>query len=231
MANEALTNLVKAKIVEVDKDSDPKYMEKTGGLSPLTCMFNPYEYTVTQSNAYIEYHKNKAKHADSVLRKTGSQTLTLSLIFDTYEQGTDVREHTDKLWEFMRPKEKEIGKKIVKIVPPYCAFIWGEFYFVAKITSVTQRFILFKHDGTPVRAKVDVVFTQNEDIDDHPPTNPTSGGGPITRIWKVTEGDRLDLIAVEMYQDASLWRSIAQYNHIRDPLALKPGQLLYIPVN
>jgi hypothetical protein len=229
MSTESLANHVKARIVEVDEYSGPKYSEKKGGLS-LSCMFNPYEYATSQTNSYTEYASKDRKHANSEYKKTGSQTLTLSLFFDTYEEGTDVTKYTNKLWAFMAPKEVERAGKKEKTVPPLVAFIWGSFFFVAKITNMTQRFILFKHDGTPVRARADVTFTQNEDIEEYAEQNPSSGGGPINRLWAVRAGDRLDLIAAEVYLDANRWRTIAEFNRIKDPLTLRPGQLLQIPL-
>jgi nucleoid-associated protein YgaU len=88
---------------------------------------------------------------------------------------------------------------------------------------------MFKLDGTPVRAKVDVTFTQYVDLEDYKSQNPTSGGGPIQRVHTVRAGDRLDLIAAEAYGDATQWRKIAEYNRITNPTALRPGQQLGIP--
>ena len=118
-----------------------------------------------------------------------------------------------------------------KVAPPQVAFEWGVFRFVSYITNMTQKFTLFKHDGTPVRAKVNVTFTQYTDVEDYKPQNPTSGGGPIERVWRVIAGDRLDTIAAEVYQDATKWRLIAEHNQIVNPLALRPGQQLSIPVD
>jgi nucleoid-associated protein YgaU len=92
---------------------------------------------------------------------------------------------------------------------------------------MTQKFTLFKSDGTPVRAEVDVTFTQYKEALDF--QNPTSGGGPIQRVRRVVSGDRLDRIAFEEYGDATLWRRIAQENEIANPAALRPGQMLRIP--
>jgi nucleoid-associated protein YgaU len=97
------------------------------------------------------------------------------------------------------------------------------------ITNMTQKFTLFKQDGTPVRAKVDVTFTQHKDLNDYPAQNPTSGGGPIERVRTVIAGDRLDTLAHEIYGDATKWRLIADYNRITNPMALHPGKQLTIP--
>lgn len=219
MAN-TRSKLAAATIVEVDKDGN-----ETGGIS-VPCMFNPFEYTVSKSNTYSEKPNNGANAPQFEFKKAGPQTLKLNLIFDTYETNEDVSLITNKLWKLMEPKsEKGNNKK----EPPAVAFKWGVFKFVAVITNMTQKFTLFTLDGTPVRAKVDVTFTQHKDVDDYPRQNPTSGGGPIQRVWSVVRGDRLDLIAAAVYGDATRWRAIAEYNGITNPRTLRPGQQLTIP--
>lgn len=214
-------NLVAARIFEVDEEGN-----ESGGLS-VSCMFNPFEYTVSKSNTYSEKSQNRSNTPQIEFKKAGAQTLKLSLLFDTYEAGEDVSRTTNKLWKFMEPKKDEGGDK--KAPPPEVAFEWGVFRFVAVITNMTQKFTLFKSDGTPVRASVDVTFTQHKDVNDYPNQNPTSGGGPVQRVWSVVHGDRLDAIAARVYGDAEKWRLIAEYNDVDNPLALRPGQKLTIP--
>ena len=129
----------------------------------------------------------------------------------------------------METKTRDDQDESKKIPPPYVAFEWGVFRFVSVITNMTQKFTLFKMDGTPVRAKVDITFSQFNDINDYPKQNPTSGGGPINRVWRVVAGDRLDLIAATVYGDSTRWRRIAERNNIVNPLALRTGQQLLIP--
>ena len=216
-------DLEPAKIYEVDKSGNP-----SGGAG-VQCMFNPFEYTISKSNSYNEKPKNSANTPQGEFFKAGAQTLKLALIFDTYEADTDVSMETNKLWKYMMGKAKNGSKNNEKIAPPQVAFEWGVFKFVSYITAMTQKFTLFTREGTPVRASVDVTFTQYTDVNDYPKQNPTSGGGPIDRIWRVTAGDRLDLIAANVYQDPDKWRLIADYNHIDNPLALRPGMQLRIP--
>jgi hypothetical protein len=223
MAN-TRSNLASARIYQVDKDGEP------AGLS-VTCMFNPFEYTVSKSNSFSEKQKHASDTPQGEFFKSGAQTLKLNLIFDTYETGEDVSQKTNKLWKFMMTKTQKKGKKEEKKEPPQVAFEWGVFKFVSHITNMTQKFTLFTNDGTPVRAKVDVTFTQYTDVNDYPNQNPTSGGGPIERMWRVVAGDRLDTIAAEVYHDATRWRVIAKHNGIVNPLALRPGQRLIIPVD
>lgn len=214
-------SLVAARIFEVDESGN-----ETGG-NAVACMFNPYEYTVSKSNTYAEKSRNRSSTPQIEFKKAGAQTLKLSLLFDTYEADEDVSLTTNKLWKFMEPKKE--GNSDDKKPPPEVAFEWGVFRFVAVITNMTQKFTLFKKDGTPVRAKVDVTFTQHKDVNDYPGQNPTSGGGPIQRVWSVVSGDRLDTIAATVYNDATKWRTIAHYNNITNPLTLRPGMRLTIP--
>lgn len=215
-----------ATICEVTEDGKPK----RGGVS-VKCMFNPYEYSVSKSNSYSESPKNNADVPHVEFQKAGAQTLKLALYFDTFESEEDVSLITNQLWKLMETKTRREGSRTKKVPPPEVAFEWGVFSFVAFITNMTQKFTVFKRDGTPVRAQVDVTFTQYNDRNDYPGQNPTSGADTSERVWRVIAGDRLDTIAAEVYSDASKWRAIAAYNHIVNPLALRPGQRLAIPLD
>jgi hypothetical protein len=204
--------------------------KKTSGLS-VSCMFNPFEYSVRKTNKYTAKFKDDSDVPTMEFTGAGEKTLTLKLTFDTYDdkegQKKDVSEVTRVLWQLMQVKEQASGKGR----PPPVAFEWGTFQFFAVITSITQKFTLFLNDGTPVRAEVDVSFSQHLDAEEYKRRrqNPTSGSDLIERVWQVKAGDRLDLIAATVYGEATGWRRIAEYNQIRNPLVLQVGQRLRIP--
>lgn len=218
------SNLVAAEIYEVNDDGE----RKAGGVD-VACMFNPYEYTVSKRNTYSEKASNGSDVPQVEFKKAGAQTLKLNLFFDSYEQREDITRTTRKLWKLMESKTREEGGRNEKVPPPEVAFEWGVFRFVSVITDMTQKFSLFLPDGTPVRAEVQITFTQHKDVNDYPRQNPTSGGGPTERVWHVVAGDRLDTIAAEVYGDAARWRLIASHNDIANPHSLRPGQTLNIP--
>jgi hypothetical protein len=207
---------------------DKKGKKKSGGYS-VSCMFNPYEYSVSKTNTFSETPANDSNNPQAQLSNTGPQTLKLKLTFDTYESKEDVTLETNKLWKFMMRSESDSGGSNNRSEAPQVAFEWGVFKFVSYITQMTQKFTLFKKDGTPVRATVDVTFTQYTDVDDYERQNPTSGGGTTERLYRVIAGDRLDTIAAKVYQDSAKWRLIAEYNEISNPLRLQPGQMIRIP--
>jgi hypothetical protein len=193
------------------------------------CMFNPHEYTLSKQNSW-QKGETKGKNVPKVkFSQGGAESLKLQLFFDTYADGTDVREHTDGLWKMMMVTDEKKNPRNDKSEPPHVVFQWGVFFFRAVITTLTQRFTLFLKDGTPVRTTVDVTFQQVEDPEDHAGQNPTSGGGPPLKTHIVQAGERIDWIAAQAYGDASHWRLIAETNQLTHPMRLREGQQLVIP--
>jgi nucleoid-associated protein YgaU len=88
---------------------------------------------------------------------------------------------------------------------------------------------MFDMDGTPIRAKADVSFKQQDPLDDLiGAQNPTSRTD-ARKTRRVYSGQRLDQIAFEEYGDARYWRLLAEANGMDDPFQMVDGQLLVIP--
>ncbi len=155
--------------------------------------------------------------------------LQMQLFFDTSSTGEDVRKTTDRIWKLMNIDEKLTNPNSSKGRPPMVQFQWGSTWaFKAVITDISQKFTLFRYDGTPVRATLDVSFLQAEEEGRYPGQNPTTVGQPGYRRRVVNEGDTIDWIAFDEYGDSAMWRFIADTNNIDNPLRLRPGQVLAI---
>jgi hypothetical protein len=211
-------------------------------------LFNPTELSFSKSNTWNI--PGVPKHGEAKPIEFGGgdpRTVTLELLFDTYEAHDkmleaagksapnvpkDVREYTDKLVEMMQPQEglgpDEGGW------PPQVEVIWGHlkkgkaWSFSAYITSLTQKFVLFLPDGMPVRAICTVALKQAV-FERLAPQNPTSGGRGNERTRLVQPGERLDFIAYQEYGDSTLWRVIADANGLNSLRDLPVGQRLAIP--
>lgn len=208
---------------------EPAVIENLSTQEKVYCMFNPHEYTVAKQNQW-EAGNTKGLNVPKVkFKQGGAETLRLQLFFDTYAQGTDVRDHTAPLWKMMMVAGDKKNQRNNKSEPPHVAFHWGSFYFRAVISSITQKYTLFSSSGIPLRTTVDITFQQVEDPEEHAAQNPTSGGGAPRKTYTVQAADRLDLIAYKVYGDATQWRLIANENGLTNLLGLREGQQLVIP--
>src|SRR5260370_35649317 len=100
-------------------------------INPVECMFNPHEYTLTKQNQWSHKNKNKGVNVPKVeFQQGGPEGLKLQLFFDTFDVGSDVRDHTKALW-LMMEVSKDKSKKNNKSEPPHVEFRWGKFSFRA----------------------------------------------------------------------------------------------------
>jgi hypothetical protein len=196
-------------------------------------LFNPKEYSVSKQNTWSKPEANRG--ADTATLHFGGgnpKGLKLQLFFDTYLEGTSVRDYTEKLFQMMEinPKLPEKSTTQSTGAPPKLLFSWGTTWsFRCVLESLSVNYTLFLADGTPVRATADLQLKQAVDEKEEPGTNPTSGGVGGEHTWLVGPQDRLDLIAFKEYGDAKMWRIIARANGISDPKTIRPGQRLIIP--
>jgi hypothetical protein len=197
----------------------------------VTCLFRPKEYSFQKSNTWKLGTVKGGDVPQLEFEGGGAASLTMELMFDTYEKGKDVRlEYTNKLWNFMKVNPSKQNPQTGKSEPPRVEFRWGSMWsFKAVITQMTQRFTLFLPTGAPVRAVVTVAFQQAEDTGKYPFQNPTSHSLAGYKTREVKEGDSLDWVAFEEYGNAGLWRKIADANGLNNPMKLAPGSVLLIP--
>jgi hypothetical protein len=191
------------------------------GKSSIDVLFNPNVYTVEKSNQIAESAVPGLEAPILQYVHGNSRTLSMELFFDTYEEQTDVRTYTDKIFALL---SIDAGTH----VPPICSISWGGFTFRGVLDQASGKFSLFLPDGTPARATLNVTFKEYIDVDVLVRQNPTqSADHRKTRV--VRAGDRLDAMAFEEYGDAARWRPIAEANGIDDPKRLEAGKRLVIP--
>jgi nucleoid-associated protein YgaU len=212
--------LAKAEIYVVDGSQAGQTVE---------CMFRPKEYSIAKQNSW-QPSETKGKGVPSLEFKGGqASTLNMELFFDTYEKGEDVRKYSNKVWELMAIDASLQDPTTGKGRPPLVRFQWGPVIsFKAVITNLSQKFTLFKSDGTPVRATLTVAFQEAEEANKYPFQNPTTSSSPGYKRRTVKEGEFLDWIAFEEYGDSNFWRFIADTNNLENPGKLIPGQVLTI---
>lgn len=208
-------------------------------IGKIKVLFNPTSYTIRKSvtwarpgsTASITAQAKKTQHKFNApaleFGGGGSRELNLDLFFDVTESNAeDVRSKTNKIVLLTRIERTEPKRNR----PPVCEVTWGnappdsDFPFVGVVSNLTQNFTLFKGDGTPVRANLNVTFLefQNHDKD-------LRKTDPEVTTHIVKRGDTVSFLAAHFYGESSLWRVIAEENNLDNPRELKIGSVLTIP--
>ncbi len=197
-------------------------------LGKIDFQFNPKEVTIAKTAKWErEPARDKKSAGPPEFKGAEPCKLTLEMFFDaTGNHDGSVVEAVEKLFSCCVPTDATIGKK--KSAPPLVVFTWGKITsFGAFVTSVSAKFTLFAPDGTPIRATCAVSL--EEMPGDPPRQNPTSGGYAVRRSHHLVAGDTLAHVAYQEYGDARLWRTLAEYNGIDDPLRVRSGTDVLLP--
>jgi nucleoid-associated protein YgaU len=205
-------------------DGDPETRE-------LRFMYNPAELTTAKS---ANWNRPQQKGAGSAGKPqftgAGPQTVQMEIWFDAWDAvDANVTRSVMTLFGWTKPTPTSITKKLPR--PPVLGFEWGSNQILANLKfflkSVNAKYVLFKPDGTPVRASATISL---EEVPEDPPKqNPSSGSRESRRGHLVGAGDSLHSVAWREYGDASLWRGIAAFNGIDDPLRVAAGTRLLVP--
>lgn len=212
----------KASLMEVD------------GSKELTFRFNPKEYSTSKSASWTRPTNKSAKSATAPeFGGVQPQTVQMELFFDDWEKpSADLVKDIETLMEWLKPTDTSL-KQHKKPQPQILKFQWGGNQSLASfhgfLKSVSVKYTLFKSDGTPIRATANI--TMEEVPTDPQKTNPTSGSIAGRRVRVVGAGDTLHSISWSEFGNAALWRALAQFNDIDDPLRVKPGTRLLIPTS
>jgi len=190
-------------------------------------MFNPEEYTLNRGNTFAEIGVPGLRSPLLQFVHGTLQTLEMELLVDTQEPhagaagGSDVREITRRITNLLNINPETHA-------PPVALFTWGELNFRCVLARVTQRFILFRADGVPLRARLSVSFSEytNAEFENKETKRETAD---YSKSYIVTRGETLSDIAARVYRNAELWRPIALFNGIDDPRVLPPGTRLLVP--
>lgn len=186
-------------------------------------IFNPAEYSLDKANQFASAALPGLSNPIFSFVNGDADTLTMELFFDTFTNkgGADVRFDTNRIARLL-----EIDPELH--APPPVRFVWGPLSFKAIIERLSQRFTMFKDDGVPVRATLNVTFKEYKTIAEQLSEKPNQSSD-WTKRRVIAEGDRLDLIAAVEYGDAGEWRRIADANDLDNPRLLTPGQEIRLP--
>ena len=202
----------------------------TGERMPV--MFNPEEYTLNRDINYAQAAIPGLSGPVLQFVSGNMQTLDMELFLDTYEEHrvgntvlnpgrSDVRVMTRKVTDLMNIEPSTHA-------PPVLLFTWASLSFTCVLARASQKFTMFLPDGTPVRARLTVSFSEfrNVDLEAKEVKRETAD---FTKRHVAGQGESLWSIAAAEYGDARLWRVIAIANSIDRPRPLAIGMPLVLP--
>jgi nucleoid-associated protein YgaU len=190
--------------------------------------FNPKELSLSKS---AKWERQAARNGSSAgpVQFTGAEPSKLSL--EMFFDATDTHDGTvvaavETLLSCCVPTAETRDQK--KALPPLVVFSWGSLTgFPAFVSQVSAKYTLFSSDGTPLRATCSISL--EEVAGEVKGQNPTSGALAVRRHHTVVAGDSLASLAYAEYGDPTMWRALAAYNGVDDPLRLPPGSDLLVP--
>ena len=194
----------------------------------IPVLFNPEEYTLNKDMNYAQAAVPGLSSPLLQFVHGNMQTLEMELLVDSYEAhngsnqaGDDVRTLTGRITDLMR-----IDATIH--APPVLIFTWGSLSFTCVLARASQKFIMFRSDGVPVRARLTVTFNEfsNAELEAKEIKRETAD---YSHLHMVHEGETLSAIAARVYENPALWRPIALHNNIDNPRNLSVGMQLLIP--
>ncbi len=198
----------------------------------IPAMFNPEEYTLNKDNNFAQQTIPGLRAPLLQFTHGNMRTLEMELFFDTYEEhrngskvlnraGEDVRKLTGKVVGLLDINSQTHA-------PPVLLVTWSSLSFTCVLARVSQKFILFKDDGTPVRARLTVSFNEftNAEREAREVSRQTAD---FTKVHIVLQGELLSSIAAKHYDNPQAWRPIAIANNLDDPRGIFPGLELLIP--
>jgi hypothetical protein len=208
-------------------------------------LYNPESYTQTRNVRYGASHGLGQDGEAQQFLGGGAQKLTFQLFFDTFSSGpeaggtaidrekeiasgsassalkTDVRDYTKKIYDLMTINDDTHAPPILKIT-------WGSLSMTGILTECSQRFTKFNERGNPVRAILNVTFTEYIAPAKLAKANPRNS--PDTSKFRTGKAnDALWALSADAYGDVTLWRNIADANKLSNPRLLKSGDLIHIP--
>jgi Contractile injection system tube protein len=190
--------------------------------------FNPTSLQISINNE-TEPKKNAHQKKVQFITKSSAQ-LTLDLIFDTTDTGSDVRVATAKVAQLMKPGKDERQGQPATIVK----FEWGAFVFQGLIKSYKEIIDFFSSGGIPLRATLNLTLDSLPTVFDSFIKSNVKPE-PVVIQNLSPQGDRLHEVSQQAgNSDAS--RAIAADNGLETlrfasgPIALNPNIKLSPPI-
>lgn len=203
---------------------DPKTNLPLG--TPYIAMFNPETFTTKIDYQYDTTQAPGEKAVDPKFRGIKPQEFSVDLIVDGTGASGEQREVMSDIAKFTNVMKFRGDKH----EPPSFIVVWGAMILRCKSAGYEITYTLFRPNGTPLRATIKARFTESTPILESLITSALSSPD-LTHVRQVTEADKLPLLTFKIYNDSRLYLEVARANKLTNFRQLKPGQLVFPPLD
>jgi hypothetical protein len=194
-------------------------------VASFSVMFNPANYTQKYEVEYQDAQGRGTSGSPQVYGSIKPREYNFEFLIDgtgVSSEKKNVQEETDKFLSVTGKHDGEIHR------PKYLKISWGSLLSKCVLKSAEITFTLFNPDGTPLRAKIAAVFSEN--IEDTLRAASERNSSPDLTHYRITiDGDRLPLKAYKIYKDHTYYLQVARFNKLKNFRRLNTGDRLVFP--
>lgn len=213
-------------LMKITGYTDENFQQAFAG-QPYTVMINPDNIKWQRG---IEYNEQQAPNTSAPSQKyksTPVEKLNFDITIDCTgivdAKRTDMAKEINALESIIYTYNGSIHR------PNFVKVQWGKsLVFKGVLKSMDTSFTLFKPDGSPLRAKLSLGFS--EYISPETVEQADAKKSPdITHLVDVVEGNTLPQLCQKIWSNDSYYVQVAQYNDLNKFRNLKGGQKLIFP--
>lgn len=195
--------------------------------SPYTVMINPENIKWQRAVEYNEQQAPDSSSASQKYKSTPSETINFDIVIDCTgvvdSKRTDMSKEINALETIIFTYNGKIHR------PNFVKIQWGKnISFKGVLKSFDTQYTLFKPDGSPLRAKISLGFSQYispstvKKIDKQESPD-------VTHMLDVVQGVTLPQMCQKVWNDDSYYVQVARYNDLNKFRNLKGIQNLIFP--
>jgi hypothetical protein len=216
-------------LMKITGYTDEEFQNKFSG-NPYSFMINPDNIKIQKGIEYNEQQAPATSSASQKYKSTPSDKLNFEIVIDCTgivdPKRIDMAKEIKDLETIIYTYNGKIHR------PNFVKIQWGQnITFNGVLNSIDISYTLFKPDGSPLRAKISLAFSQY--ISPKTVTMTDAPSSPdLTHIVNVTEGMSLPQLCLQIWDDDSLYIQVSKFNNLNKFRNLNGiNKLIFPPVN
>ncbi|MCC2545351.1 LysM peptidoglycan-binding domain-containing protein [Hymenobacter sp. BT175] len=187
---------------------------------------NPESFSHTHSVTYSKTQKPGAAGGSPKFTHANPDTVSFALHFD----GTGVIDstRTDVAAEIKQLQNVVLDYQGKIHAPYYLKLIWGSFLFNCRLTKFDVSYTMFRPDGSPLRAKVQLGFVGFIDAGTLAKQEDKQSSD-LSHRYQVKAGDTLPVLCNRIYGKPDYYLQVARQNNLVHFRRLEPGSYIVFP--